>query len=131
VAIIGILAAVALPAYQDYTVRAKVSEIILALSSGKTAVAESAQVNGGMPSTGSSPVTTQASKYVASLAYTQTSGSVGVITAVATTIEPKISGKTVQMTGTMNASGNGQVDWVCATGATTPMDAKYLPASCK
>jgi type IV pilus assembly protein PilA len=131
VAIIGILAAVALPAYQDYTVRAKVSEIILALSSGKTAVAESAQVNGGMPSTGSSPVTTQASKYVASLAYTQTSGSVGVITATATTIEPKISGKTVQMTGTMNASGNGQVDWVCATGATTPMDAKYLPASCK
>jgi type IV pilus assembly protein PilA len=131
VAIIGILAAVALPAYQDYTVRAKVSEIILAASSGKTAVAESAQVNAGMPTTASSPVTTQASKYVASLAYAQTSASVGVITATATTIEPKISGKTVQMTGTMNASGNGQVDWVCAAGATTPMDAKYLPASCK
>ena len=131
VAIIGILAAVALPAYQDYTVRAKVSEIILALSSGKTAVAESAQVNGAMPTTASSPVTTQASKYVASLAYSQTSASVGVITATATAAEPKINGMTVQMTGTLNSTGNGQVDWVCAAGATTPMTAKYLPASCK
>ena len=131
VAIIGILAAVALPAYQDYTVRAKVSEIILALSSGKTAVAESAQVNGGMPTTASSPVTTQASKYVASVLYSQTSASVGVITATATAVEPKISGMTVQMTGTLNATGNGQVDWVCTAGATTPMTAKYLPASCK
>ena len=51
VAIIGILAAVALPAYQDYTVRAKVSELILAGSSAKTSVAEAAQVNAGMPLT--------------------------------------------------------------------------------
>ena len=48
VAIIGILAAVALPAYQDYTVRAKVSEVLLAASSAKTAVAEAAQVGGGV-----------------------------------------------------------------------------------
>ena len=129
VAIIGILAAVALPAYQDYTVRAKVTEMILALSSGKTAVSEAAQVNGTMPV--SSPVTTQASKYVASLVYLQTNASVGVITATASTVDSKIANKTVQMTGTLNASGNGQVDWVCATGATNPMDLKYLPASCK
>ena len=45
VAIIGILAAVALPAYQDYTVRAKVSELILAGSSAKTSVAEAARNN--------------------------------------------------------------------------------------
>ena len=45
VAIIGILAAVALPAYQDYTVRAKVSEVILAASAGKVQVAEFFQVN--------------------------------------------------------------------------------------
>ncbi len=46
VAIIGILAAVALPAYQDYTVRAKVSEVILAASSAKVAVSEAAQAGG-------------------------------------------------------------------------------------
>jgi type IV pilus assembly protein PilA len=48
VAIIGILAAVALPAYQDYTVRAKVSEVILAASSAKVAVSEAAQAGGSM-----------------------------------------------------------------------------------
>ena len=49
VAIIGILAAIALPAYKDYTVRAKVSELILAGSAGKVQVAEYFQVNGALP----------------------------------------------------------------------------------
>src|SRR6476661_5420666 len=53
VAIIGILAAVALPAYQDYTVRAKVSELILAASGFKTSVAEKAQVDGTLVNAGS------------------------------------------------------------------------------
>ena len=52
VAIIGILAAVALPAYQDYTVRAKVSEVILAASAGKVQVAEYFQVKGALPAVG-------------------------------------------------------------------------------
>ena len=130
VAIIGILAAVALPAYQDYTVRAKVSEVILAASSGKTAVAEYAQVNGVMPATGSSPVTTQASKYVASVGYTGTSNSVGVITVTTTaTGDTKIASQQLDLTGTL--TGTGQVTWVCTAGATSPITAKYLPASCK
>ena len=125
VAIIGILAAVALPAYQDYTVRAKVSEVLLAASSAKTAVAEAAQVGGGtMPS--SLTIDTQASKYVASVAYTQTSASVGVITVTTSTSDASISGVTVIMTGTV--TGNGQVTWVCGPGT---INAKYLPASCK
>ena len=132
VAIIGILAAVALPAYQDYTVRAKVSEVILAASSGKTAVSEFAQVNGTMPLTASSPVTTQASKYVASVLYTGTTGTTGVIQVLTTTSgDAKISGTTLDLTGTL-ASATGQVTWVCSTGATgTGIAAKYLPASCK
>src|SRR5689334_17146317 len=52
VAIIGILAAVALPAYQDYTIRAKVSELVLAASGFKTTVAEAAQSNGTLASSG-------------------------------------------------------------------------------
>jgi type IV pilus assembly protein PilA len=49
VAIIGILAAVALPAYRDYTVRAKVTEVILAASASKTAIAEYVQTKGQLP----------------------------------------------------------------------------------
>ena len=125
VAIIGILAAVALPAYQDYTVRAKVSEAILAASSAKTAVAESAQVNSTMPS-GTSVVETQSSTYVASVTYAQTSASVGVITVTTSTRDSKISGVTITMTGTLQ--GNGQVTWECRGGS---INVKYLPSSCK
>ena len=126
VAIIGILAAVALPAYQDYTVRAKVSEVILAASSAKTAISEAAQVGGGvMPA--SMAIDTQASKYVASVAYAVgATPSTGVITVTTTAADANISGKTVTMTGTV--AGTGQVSWVCAPGTMNP---KYLPSSCK
>ena len=127
VAIIGILAAVALPAYQDYTVRAKVSEVILAASSAKVAVSEAAQANGTMDA-GSISVATQASKYVASVGYASPDGSTGVITAVARG-DNAITGKGVQFTGVLQ--GNGQVVWTCAASASNAMDAKYLPASCK
>ena len=125
VAIIGILAAVALPAYQDYTVRAKVTEVILAASSGKLSVAEAAQVQGAMPTTASLVLASQSTAYVSGVAYSQTSASVGVITATASAKEAKISGSTITLTGTLNAGGT--VDWVC--GGT--IDPKYRPASCK
>ena len=125
VAIIGILAAVALPAYQDYTVRAKVSEVILAASSAKTSLSEYAQVNGQMPSDTSS-VDTQSSAFVTSVTYARTDASTGVVTVTASAKESKISGKTVTLTGKL--SSTGQVSWVCAPGT---MDVKYLPASCK
>ena len=132
VAIIGILAAVALPAYQDYTVRAKVSEVILAASSAKVTVAEAAQANGTMDATSIS-VATQASKYVASVGYTSANSTTGTILAIAQG-EGKIAGAGVQFVGTL--TGNGQVTWVCgaapvAASVTLLMDAKYLPASCK
>jgi type IV pilus assembly protein PilA len=130
VAIIGILAAVALPAYQDYTVRAKVSEIILAASSAKVAVAEAAQVGGSMGAIGS--VATQTSKYVASVSYTfSPDGSNGVIVAVGQG-DSKIQDKGVQFAGVLE--NNGQVIWTCTAatgGSVTAMDSKYLPASCK
>ena len=134
VAIIGILAAVALPAYQDYTVRAKVSEVILAGSSAKTSVAEAAQVGAGMPTTASLVVDTQASKFVASVVYTSAGGTAvgtpGVVTVTTKTAaeggDAKISGVTVLMTGALQA--NGQVTWVCSNGT---IDVKYLPSSCK
>ena len=128
VAIIGILAAVALPAYQDYTVRAKVSEVILAASSAKTSVAESAQVNSAMPATASLIVDTQASKFVSSVVYDYLTASTGTITVTAAG-EAKITGKTVVMSGELKS--NGQVVWTCAAPSGTGIDSKYLPASCK
>ena len=125
VAIIGILAAVALPAYQDYTVRAKVTEVILAASGGKLAVAEAAQVNGSMPTSASLVLANQATAMVSTVGYAFTSSSVGVITATASSKESKISGSTITLTGTLGTTGS--VDWVC--GGT--IDAKYRPSSCK
>lgn len=125
VAIIGILAAVALPAYQDYTVRAKTTEVVLAASGGKTAIAEAYQTLGHMPGLSSSGVTTATSPYVASIAYSTTSATVGVLTATATGKEPKISNGTVALTGT--ADTTGVITWVCSGTIT----AKYLPANCR
>jgi type IV pilus assembly protein PilA len=129
VAIIGILAAVALPAYQDYTVRAKVTEVILAASGGKLAVAEAAQVNSAMPATGSLVLASQSTAMVSSVVYAQSSASVGLITATASTKEPKIAGSTIVLTGTLSAGGT--VDWTCGTTTATTIDSKYRPASCK
>lgn len=133
VAIIGILAAVALPAYQDYTVRAKMSEVILAASGMKTSVAEFFQTNARMPQNGSIGTTTQSSKYVSTVTYAQTNTGVGVITANTETAAnsglPANATGSVILTGTGDTS-TGVVRWSCTAGANGPL-AKYLPASCK
>jgi type IV pilus assembly protein PilA len=123
VAIIGILAAVALPAYQDYTVRAKVSEVILAASSGKNAVAEYAGLYSVLAPTGSIDFSAfNPTVYVASLTYP----SAGIIRATSTTKEPKMSQGYIQLTGAL--SGNSStVDWSCSG----TIGQQYRPASCK
>ena len=123
VAIIGILAAVALPAYQDYTVRAKVSEVMLAASSAKTAVAEAAAVASAMPLAASVDVQSQSSKFVSGVSYTYTSATAGTITATAQG-DTNIAGSTITMVGAYSA---GQVVWTCGGSIL----AKYRPSSCK
>ena len=126
IAIIGILAAVALPAYQDYTVRAKVSEVILAASAMRTAVAESFQVLGGrMPPNASLSPVTQNSKYVTTITYASTSATGATITAVSRSTGATGDGNIV-LTGT-GVAATGVVDWVCGGSIL----AKYRPASCK
>ncbi len=141
VAIIGILAAVALPAYQDYTVRAKVSEAVLAGSTCRTAVTEAFQTASTIPSggafgceAGGSAAASKVSKYVQSVA----TGDGGIIT-VTTTADTSLKGaasKTIVMTPkqadgtTAPAVGTGVGTWLCGGGAST-MPSKYLPASCR
>jgi type IV pilus assembly protein PilA len=119
VAIIGILAAVALPAYQDYTVRAKVSEVMLAAAGAKTAITEAAASLGALPASGtvSVAINSQVSKYVSSVAWTT------LITATAAG-DAAITGSTITLTPTLT---NGQITWVCSGSIL----AKYRPASCQ
>ncbi len=129
VAIIGILAAVALPAYQDYTVRAKVSEVILAISAPKTTISEFYATTGHMPANASAAIDTTGSKYVNTVAYTYTDANNAVLTATAKDLGGSTPTGTVDLAG---VGANGKVGWTCRAGTTgTAMAAKYLPASCK
>lgn len=139
VAIIGILAAVALPAYQDYTKRAKLSEVVLAASACRTTISEVYQTGSLTTVAGNSwgcESTSATSKYVASI---ETNG-VGKITVKAQGFgDANIDGKTLDLTPT-DATGaaittytQGTVvgGWKCGPGATNPILAKFLPGSCR
>ena len=157
VAIIGILAAIALPAYQDYTVRSKVTEGLQLVSAAKLAVAETGASTGGIfnaysgtgaQATGGTGYQFTASKYVASIAHTAgtnagtPAGGVITITFAATGMggNPTANGTTLHLTPNW---GTGNVDWAClAAGKATPagfqapaaaatMPAKYAPAACR
>ena len=121
VAIIAILAAIALPAYSDYTKKSKVSEVILAASSLRTAVAEYAASNNALPAAAWSGYEAQSSKYVKSVAW-QT----GKIVATAQGIDPAINDKTIELSASLNST-NGTVAWTC--GGDIP--AKFRPGSCQ
>ena len=123
VAIIGILAAVALPAYQDYTIRARVSELLLAASSARTAVTESAQNLNGLNNAGTNITIATAGKI--SLATVDASG---MITIAGRDTNPNgmgTSGIVVTLVPSWNGTGNTVV-WSCAV---TP--GKYEPSSCR
>lgn len=126
IAIIGILVAVALPAYRDYSVRAKVSEVVLAAAGGKVAISEAAAIYGGMPTTASGVLPAVQSTYVSMAEYTSAGGTApGVITITAQG-DPTIAASTITLTGTY-VSSTGQVTWVCAG----TILSKFRPGSCK
>ena len=122
VAIIGILAAVALPAYQDYTIRARASEVILAGSAARTSITEAAQL-ANMMSIGATAASAigagiSSSKFVSS-------GTVGNSGTIA--IGSKSAIGTDSFNVTLTPSWTGQtVVWVCNASI-----AKYAPASCR
>jgi len=138
VAIIGILAAVALPAYQDYTVRAKMSEVILAMSACRTSITEVYQSGGSAPTANSwGCESTTASKYVNAV----TTSSDGAVTATVQGITSSVDTSVVTLVPLANAtsaatwatnSGSGLFGWRCGvTNDGTSVNAKYLPGSCR
>ncbi len=122
VAIIGILAAVALPAYQDYTTRSKMSEVIVMAAPAKLAVAESSSSLGGLTNVtaaNSGYTFPGATKYVSGIVITDATG---VVTATSTV--PNATG-TIILTPT--DVGSGQLKWAC----TSAIAKKYLPSECR
>ena len=121
VAIIGILAAVALPAYQDYTIRAKVSELMLAASSARTCITEGWQSNNGSFATS---VASDCSIAAVGKVVGATVSAAGVISVTGSNASNSVgTGVTVQLTP---ATTTGTLIWSCSG---TPV--KYVPSSCR
>jgi prepilin-type N-terminal cleavage/methylation domain-containing protein len=130
IAIIGILAAIAIPAYQDYTIRSKVSEGLNLAGAAKLAVAETYDSNGRFPAADNSsyglPLDVSiAGNYVASVGVTNTSGEV-TITYKGSGVGTGADGQTILLTP--NTSSPGAMGWDC-TGGTMPN--KFRPATCR
>ena len=142
VAIIGILAAVALPAYQDYTIRAKMSEVILAMSSCRTSITEVYQSG---PTTAPAVdgwgceilTASQQTKYVAGV-HTDVNGIVlatiqGISTVVNTSVVSLVPLSDATTTAVMTAATSQTLyGWRCGlAGDGTTVSPKYLPGSCR
>ncbi len=128
VAIIGILAAIAIPAYQDYVARAQMSEAMTLADGAKASVAEVWMNTGAFPADNTAAGLGAAAdikgKYVA-----QTAVNNGVITATmaATGVAGAIAGKTLSLTPTAPSNPGGSMVWTCTSNAA----AKYLPSACR
>jgi type IV pilus assembly protein PilA len=135
VAIIGILAATAIPAYQDYLIRSKMSEVILALAGCRTSIAELYQSGGTPPGAGNWGCEGVTTRYVASLT-TDVNGKVSIaVRNINANVDTKILtmiplASPTLFADTVTDMGAGLFGWLCG-GAGTTVDKKYLPSSCR
>lgn len=126
VAIIGILASVALPAYQDYLTRSQVSEAVSLLSGAKNPIAEWIYDKGALPTTAefNDLVPVRSGKYVDSIVL---SGSVTNLVLTATMKVVNVSAQLQGRTVTLSTIDEGKT-WVCAPGS---VNARFLPSACR
>ncbi|MBI3042053.1 MAG: pilin [Betaproteobacteria bacterium] len=126
VAIIGILAAVAIPAYQDYIARSQVSEAVSLTAGGKTPLAEYFADKGAWPSSADAVMGNLAGKYVSNITITGGNSATTAVTLQATMkttgVNSSIQGSTLTLT-----SSDGK-QWSCTGGN---IDAKYRPSTCR
>ena len=122
VAIIGILAAVAVPSYQEYTARAQISEAITITSSYKTPLAEFYESTGSYPSNLTSIGTTTSGKYVNSVTLSSSGTNVTLTATMRSTTNPGIQNSTLILTS------NDGLQWDCSGG---DVETRYRPGTCK
>ncbi|MGB5587692.1 MAG: pilin [Gammaproteobacteria bacterium] len=135
VAIIGILAAIAIPAYQDYTVRSKVTEGLGMAAAAKTSIADAWNSLGSMPGTPEAAGllagdgTAYATNYVTSMLYSSPSATEGqlLVTFNGATLGTVAAAPTVIFLGTADPAV-GNVEWTCTGG---DLEDKYRPANCR
>ena len=133
VAIIGILAAVAIPAYQDYIARAQVSEAVQLLGSGKTPFAEFYASQGSWPTNTAEVMGNTAGKYTR---FVSIGGGAGLTTAfitlIATMQTAGINSNIVSSSVGLNSTDGGKV-WTCFTTAAgaAPLSSKFVPSNCR
>jgi len=134
VAIIGILAAIAIPAYSDYTVRARVTEVMSIASSMKTSISEYYLSVGNMPSNletaglGTDKEIADLSKNLSAVAYDDATTDQGKVTFTLNDLGGETANKTILFQGDGDGAG---VKWSCQGGAANPLADKYLPANCR
>ncbi len=132
VAIIGILAAIAIPAYKDYTIRAQVSEGLSLASSAKAAVSQLYMVSGDFPisndQAGISPATEIVGRYASTV--TVTAGGIITVTYAQPNTHKDLVGKGDLVLTPSAAATQASVTWDCSTAATS-LPAKWLPAACR
>ena len=124
VAIIGILAAVAIPAYQDYIARAQVSEAVTLMGGAKTPLAEYIADKGSLPIL-TDVVSTTSGKYTSSIATSGDATSITITATIAAGTNANIAGKTLRLIST-----DGAKSWSCTAGS-GGISSKYLPSACR
>ena len=132
VAIIGILASVAIPAYEEYITRSQVSEALSLLSSGKTPFGEYFADKGVWPAI-SDAMGNTSGKYTASITITGTpvaTGTAPSITLMATMRSSGVNSNITNGTVLLRTMDSGK-NWTCIAGGATPIDNRYLPAACR
>ena len=128
IAIIGILTAIAMPAYQDYSVRAKVTEAINALSPAKLAVSSAFMSNSAMPADDFDGFTAAQSKYVDNITYLKTDDTHSQLNVTLRNLGASLPDGL--KFGLYALGSNIAIEWDCAQSATDNLAAKYLPAPC-
>jgi type IV pilus assembly protein PilA len=128
VAIIGILAAVAIPAYQDYIARSQVSEAVSLLGSGKSPMAEYYSDKGVWPSYASDVMGNTQGKYTAAITLLGSAGAALTLEAVmkSANVNANIQNATALLT-----TADGGKNWNCTSGGASPLSTKFLPGACR
>ncbi|PLW83386.1 pilin [Kineobactrum sediminis] len=138
IAIVGILAAIALPAYQDYTVRAKMSEPMAYLSEAKTTLSEYYATQGVFPTEAQAGLNTNPNtEIVRSIKYDEGDNGIVAVT-LQDNVVPGGTGAGIGFSlSPVTVTGSRSVQWVCGsttstgTDVTTMVEAKYLPSTCR
>jgi type IV pilus assembly protein PilA len=129
VAIVGILAAIALPAYQDYLVRSRVSEGLARGAEAKTSVAEYLSANGGFGSTASAGFNSAAAGQVASVRCGTNCGIINITMSATPQLAALGTNRVLSLSSTSTV--NGIIVWRCKPGTSNGISSRFLPGSCK